>query len=178
MSNNVPRLLHPIGEARRLVRASKGKRAKKRDLKRKLVEDVTPAPPADVSEPTNQDKTIALAETISVGLNSVTRQLSAVSSEAEAALAVIFLSRPKDAIIYSHLPTLCAMASTRHASQPSIRLVLLGENADARLTEALALPRAGVIGIVDGSPWQELVSLVRDRMSRVPAPSISDLPRY
>ena len=120
----------------------------------------------------------ALAETIVVGLNSVTRQLSAASSEAGIALAVIFLSRPKDAIIYSHLPTLCAVASARHANQPSVRLILLGENADARLAEALALPRVGVVGIADDPQWQGLVSFVRARMPAVSVPGISDITQY
>jgi len=126
---------------------------------------------------TPEDKP-ALAETIVVGLNSVTRQLSATSSEANVALAVIFLSRPKDAIIYSHLPPLCAMAPARHACQPSVRLVLLGEKADARLAEALALPRVGVIGIGDDPPWQGLVSFVTARMPAVSVPGISDISRY
>jgi len=120
----------------------------------------------------------ALAETIVVGLNSVTRQLSATTSEANVALTVIFLSRPKDAIIYSHLPTLCAMKSARHHSHPSVRVVLLGEETDAQLAEALALPRVGVIGISDENPWQGLVSFVRDKLPAISIPDVNDTSQY
>ena len=69
------------------------------------------------------------------------------------------------------------MASARQTLQPDMRLILLGQDADTRLAEALALPRVGVVGISDEAPWQGLVSFVRERMPRVPKLDINDISR-
>jgi len=70
------------------------------------------------------------------------------------------------------------MASARRVSESGVRLVLLSQDADTRLAEALALPTVGVVGIVDTSPWEGLVSLVRESMPQVSMPDNKDIARY
>jgi ribonuclease P/MRP protein subunit POP3 len=87
-------------------------------------------------------------------------------------LAAIFISETAtNHLPYSHLPTLTALASARHSGLPKIRLVQLGTAAEAAISEALGLPRAGVVGVLADAPGAgPLLEYVREIVGAVDVP--------
>ncbi|KAE9367875.1 hypothetical protein N431DRAFT_348823 [Stipitochalara longipes BDJ] len=78
--------------------------------------------------------------------------------------SAIFVPRSSQpSILHAHLPQLVTTASLANPELPVTRLVQLPKGCDARLSEALCLPRVSFIGILDGAPHSKpLVDLVRD----------------
>ncbi|KAI9880217.1 MAG: hypothetical protein M1830_004803 [Pleopsidium flavum] len=135
---------------------------------------------------------------LTIGFNSTTRQLEALARKSvPRALAshlhtsqpalngqsqllqnfvAIFVPRSSQpSILYAHLPLLIATASLASSFSPPIRLVTLPKVADARLSAALALPRVGLIGLMEGAPHSAALSdYVREHVSKVEVPWLNE----
>jgi ribonuclease P/MRP protein subunit POP3 len=87
-------------------------------------------------------------------------------------LAAIFMTEATaNYLPYTHLPTLAALASARHPATPAIRIVQLKASAEAKICEALGLPRAGIVGVLEDAPGAgPLVEYVRDFVNAVEVP--------
>lgn len=177
-------LLEPIGRHRaaHTVKKSSGKKSKKR--KRTSENDPSPAVEQRPSEP-------EILRHLTVGLNTTSRHLEIeaalskpgalpiVDKETKAEeqtidkrLAVVFLPKPKDNLVYAHLPLLCYTSSCAHKDKAqSTRLVLLDPSCERTIATAMGLPRAGVIGVFDDAPGAApLLEYVRDNVVPVEVP--------
>ncbi|KAJ5054461.1 uncharacterized protein L3040_000735 [Drepanopeziza brunnea f. sp. 'multigermtubi'] len=75
---------------------------------------------------------------------------------------------PRASILSAHLPALAHTASLAHPSLPATRLVQLPVDSEARLCEALGLPRVSFIGLVEGAPHSKsVVDVVRGGVKEV-----------
>ncbi|KAF2171711.1 hypothetical protein M409DRAFT_17948 [Zasmidium cellare ATCC 36951] len=181
-------VLRPIGAYRtNIPKQSKKKRAKKRKRK------ATPAEEAKADEDGMTGVEIPglqpprIQEDVLVGFNAVTRHLetlSTFSSKAAAStkeaekprhVAAVFLLRPLDDLIYSHLPALCHTASLAHAERPATRLVLLDPSVEKAVAAALARsPNVSVLAILEASDEDEgsevLTEYVRKEVKAIDIP--------
>ncbi|CZT01224.1 uncharacterized protein RAG0_08960 [Rhynchosporium agropyri] len=91
--------------------------------------------------------------------------------------AAIFVPRSSQPpILHAHLPQLIATASLAHPSLAPTRLVQLPKGCDARLCDALGLPRVSFIGILEGAPHSKaLVELVRENVSEIDVPWLREM---
>jgi ribonuclease P/MRP protein subunit POP3 len=87
-------------------------------------------------------------------------------------LAVVFLPKPRDNLVYSHLPLLCFTSSATHEDKTQhTRLVLLDPSCERTIAAAMGLPRAGVIGVFDDAPGaSSLIEYVRENVDPVEVP--------
>lgn len=128
-----------------------------------------------------------------VGFNSVNRHLEALSAVScrylglhpteldgkditkPQHIAAVFLLRPIDNIIYSHLPILCSTASLAHQKAPATRLLLLDSAVEKRLTEALGQPSASIVALTEPEDASDVPGLravldyVRENVNAVEA---------
>lgn len=188
--------LSPIGNYRRqhlsfsngkLERSKKRKRPIKQTSSRTIIELVSPE----------------VLSFVMVGFNTVTRHLEVLAERCtsktapeskssgpvmdhraqvdpdsiqQKRLVAIFVPRaelPK--ILYSHLPILIKTASLGSPSLPPIRLVPLASGADARLTQALGIPRVGMVGLMDNAPSaSQLIQLTRTHVPTVEIPWLQE----
>jgi hypothetical protein len=90
--------------------------------------------------------------------------------------SAIFVPRSlQPPILHAHLPQLVVTASLAHPELPVTRLVQLPKGCDARLSEALGLPRVSFIGILDGAPHSKsLVDLVRGCVPEIEIPWLAE----
>jgi ribonuclease P/MRP protein subunit POP3 len=90
----------------------------------------------------------------------------------EGHFSVIFVCRSSQStVLYEHLPQLLYTASLAHPELPATRLVELPNSSEARLCEALGIPRVSFIGIFDGAPHSKsLVDLVRECVPKIEIP--------
>ena len=73
------------------------------------------------------------------------------------------------------MPLLTATASLATPTTSPIRLVTLPKGAEARLCAALALPRVGFLGLMDGAPHATpLVEYVREHVPSVEVPWLKE----
>ena len=126
---------------------------------------------------------------LSIGFNSTERLLEAaaqratpmaisnwVASAASQAdlkpLVAVFVDRSElSPLLYSHLPQLLSTASLNAPSDPAIRLVTLPNSSTARLSAALNIPRASVLGLEQDAPnTQPLVEFIREHVAPVEIP--------
>jgi ribonuclease P/MRP protein subunit POP3 len=127
---------------------------------------------------------------LTVGLNTTSRHLEteaalskpgalvSVDKEKEAEktsrkhLAVVFLPKPRDNLVYSHLPLLCYTSSaTQKDKVQRTRLVLLDPSCERTIATAMGTPRAGVIGVFDDAPGAlSLLEYVRDNVDPIEVP--------
>lgn len=160
---------------------SSGKKSKKR--KRTSEQNAASAVESRLVEP-------KILEYLTVGLNTTSRHLeteAALSkpgalttedkeSKAEQAtgnrLAVVFLPKPRDNLVYSHLPLLCYTSSANEKDKvQQTRLVLLDPSSERILAASMGLPRAGVIGVFDNAPGAgPLLEYVRQNVDPVEIP--------
>ncbi|KAK6000100.1 hypothetical protein QM012_004088 [Aureobasidium pullulans] len=176
-------LLEPVGRHRAVHTVkSSGKNAKKR--KRTSEERPSPAAEQRPSEP-------EILKYLTVGLNTTSRHLEneaallkpralpTTDKETKAGkqtigkhLAVVFLPKPKDNLIYAHLPLLCYTSSCEQKDKAQCtRLVLLDSSCERTIATAMGLPRAGVVGIFDDAPGAgPLLEYVRDNVDPVEVP--------
>jgi ribonuclease P/MRP protein subunit POP3 len=160
---------------------SSGKKSKKR--KRTSEQNAASAVESRPVEP-------KILEHLTVGLNTTSRHLeteAALSkpgalttedkeSKAEQApgsrLAVVFLPKPRDNLVYSHLPLLCYTSSANEKDKvQQTRLVLLDPSSERILAASMGLPRAGVIGVFDNAPGAgPLLEYVRQNVDPVEIP--------
>ncbi|KAG9952297.1 hypothetical protein KCU85_g2097, partial [Aureobasidium melanogenum] len=174
-------LLEPVGRHRAVHTVkSSGKNSKKR----KRTSEKTSSPAAE-ERPLEPE----ILRHLTVGLNSTSRHLEneAASSKPGALpttdketqqldeqvvakhLAVVFLPKPKDNLVYAHLPLLCYTASYAQKNKAQCtRLVLLDPSCERTIAAAMGLPRAGVIGVFDNAPGAApLLEYVRDNVDPV-----------
>jgi ribonuclease P/MRP protein subunit POP3 len=137
-----------------------------------------------------------ISGSIVVGLNNITRSLESLSKsskppnapyppdgereslvdDARHFSAVFVLRSSQPPILHSHLPQLIATASLAHPNLPATRLVQLSNGCDARLCEALGLPRVSFIGILEGAPHSKsLVDLVQKCVPEIQIPWIQEV---
>ena len=92
------------------------------------------------------------------------------------ALVAVFISRvDQPSILSSHLPLLVATASLALPSSPAIRLVDLPKGAGIKLSTALNIPRASIIGLLEGAPHSApLVGPIRKLVRPVEIPWLQD----
>ncbi|KAG9678743.1 hypothetical protein KCU99_g925, partial [Aureobasidium melanogenum] len=175
-------LLEPIGRHRAVHTVkSSGKNSKKR--KRTSEETLSPASEQRPLEP-------EILKYLTVGLNTTSRHLEseAASSKPGALptaikeakveqaitkrLAVVFLPKPMDNLVYAHLPLLCYTASCAQKNKAQCtRLVLLDASCERTIATAMGLPRAGVVGVFDDAPGAApLLEYVRDNVDPVEVP--------
>ncbi|KAH7348753.1 hypothetical protein BKA65DRAFT_266842 [Rhexocercosporidium sp. MPI-PUGE-AT-0058] len=91
--------------------------------------------------------------------------------------AAIFVPRSSQPpILHAHLPQLIATASRAHPSYPATRLVQLPRECDARLCDALGLPRVSFIGILEGAPHTKaLMEFVREHVLEIDVPWLKEV---
>lgn len=87
-------------------------------------------------------------------------------------LAVVFLLKPKDNLVYAHLPLLCYTTSCAQKDKAQYtRLVLLDPSCERTIATAMGLARVGVIGVFDSAPGAApLLEYVRDNVDPVKVP--------
>lgn len=127
---------------------------------------------------------------LTVGLNTTSRHLESeaalskpgalvcVDKEKEAEktsrerLAVVFLPKLRNNLVYSHLPLLCYTSSaTQKDKVQRTRLVLLDSSCERIIATAMGLPRAGVIGLFDDAPGAlSLLEYVRENVDPIEVP--------
>ena len=97
-------------------------------------------------------------------------------SSVNAHFSAIFVSRSSQpTILHAHLPQLVATASLACPDSPATRLVQLPKGCDARVCEALGLPRVSLIGLLESAPHSEsLLELIRNVVSEIDIPWLRD----
>lgn len=77
--------------------------------------------------------------------------------------------------MHTHIPLLVATASLASPSSAPIGLITLPKGAEARLSVALALPRVGFVGLMNGAPHAApLVEYVREHIPNVEVPWLKE----
>ncbi|RPA87595.1 hypothetical protein BJ508DRAFT_62530 [Ascobolus immersus RN42] len=176
-------LLDPIGQYRAVhLESSKGKRAKHADRKRKR-EDAEQSSDIDLIIPDKPE----IAPYVTVGLNATTNALEQLTrataplalnrntdrklnqtnekprnslqlqtGTSEAPLQAVFVCRAdgQPSQLHAHLPLMCVMAST---SEHTVFLIQLPKGAEGKLSERLAVPRVGFLGLKKGAPGAEVL---------------------
>lgn len=175
---------------------SSGKGSRKR--KRTSDEKTSPAekktsPAEHKTSPTVESKPAEpeILQHLTVGLNATSRHLkteaalskpgaltTAADKESKAEqtctkrLAAIFLPKPKDNLVYAHLPLLCYTSSaTQKDKAQQTRVVLLDPSSERTIATAMGLPRVGVIGVSEDAPGAgPLLEYVRENVDPVEIP--------
>jgi ribonuclease P/MRP protein subunit POP3 len=90
--------------------------------------------------------------------------------------SAIFVPAPSPpSIIHAHLPMLIFTASLAHPNLPPTRLVTLPKGSEARLCEALGLPRVSFIGILEDAPHSKgLIDQARESVPEIEIPWLSE----
>ncbi|KAF2456609.1 hypothetical protein BDY21DRAFT_347692 [Lineolata rhizophorae] len=174
-------LLAPIGQYRKnRVVPSKGKRARKRKKRIEAAQD----PAASASIPASRPH---IESPVEIGLNSVSRRLELLAAQrrpsdesnnhlSDRHIAVVFLPKSKNDMIYSHLPLLSRTASLGRPDNFVTRLVPLSPMAEDKLSAALNLPRVGVVGVLEDAPQAgPLIEFVRAHVAAVEVPWLKDV---
>lgn len=92
-------------------------------------------------------------------------------TETKPLVAVFIPSVGESPNLYSHLPILVKTASMAFPHLPDIRLVTLPFGAEARLSEALRLPRVGLISLACDAPGgSEISDLIRTNVPELIVP--------
>ena len=93
----------------------------------------------------------------------------------------VFLFRPMDDLIFSHLPTMCYTPSLARPDTPPTRLVLLDSNVGKRVLEAVRQPiTLSVLAVLDGGEenmpgLKALEDYVREHVEPVDVPWLRDV---
>ncbi len=166
-------LLSPLGEANSQHPRSKGKRSRKR--KRQNPDSKTINPSLETAKPDPENVQIPQESIrdhssdspkpdshILIGFNAVTHHLETLSATSRQHpglqcatlpsrphISAVFLLRPLDELIYTHLPTLCYIASLAHPELPGTRLVLLDESAESQIAKVVGLARVSVLAFLE-----------------------------
>ncbi|KAK5743178.1 RNase P and RNase MRP subunit, partial [Elasticomyces elasticus] len=175
-------LLTPIKEHNSHISKSRGKRNRKRKHSLTTEDTVTITPPSSKPQVTSH---------LQVGFNKVNRHLetlsatasqghggahptSAVDTEhARAHVGAVFLFRSLEDVIYSHLLTLCGIATLSHPESPVTRLVLLDSATEAQLAKILGHARVSMLAVMDPESsgdvpgLQTLLNYVREHVAAI-----------
>ncbi|KAK5726948.1 RNase P and RNase MRP subunit [Elasticomyces elasticus] len=151
-------LLTPIKDHNSHIPKSKGKRNRKRKHSSTTEDTVPITPPSSKPQ---------VASQLVIGFNNVNRHLDTLSAtashghggahptpaadtdHARAHVGAVFLFRSLDDVIYSHLPTLCGIATLSHPESPATRLVLLDSSTEAQLAKILGHARVSMLAVMD-----------------------------
>ncbi|KAI9796614.1 MAG: hypothetical protein M1833_006054 [Piccolia ochrophora] len=188
-------LFSPIGLYRTThVPRSKGKRHKRAVKKA----SETNNPPHDASPPPPP----VLSTHITLGINSTLTHLQNLSRHSLPAtyplhlqlppkptsspqtppthLSAIFVPFPDlDPVLRSHLCHVAFTASMTHPTLPSTLLVPLPKSANARLANALGVPRVGCVGLMETAPETgPLLEYVREHVVPVRVPWLDKTTKY
>ncbi|PVH81226.1 hypothetical protein DL98DRAFT_175372 [Cadophora sp. DSE1049] len=92
-------------------------------------------------------------------------------------IAAIFVpTSTQTTVLHTHLPQLIFTASLANPSLPPTRLIQLPKGCDARLCDALGLPRVSFIGILEGAPHSKpLLDLVRETVPEIDVPWLREV---
>lgn len=87
-------------------------------------------------------------------------------------MAAVFVPRSsKPSVLHAHLPLLTYTASVAHARSQPTRLVSLPKDSEARLCDALALPRVNFVGLLDDAPHATpLLAYIRQHVPAIDVP--------
>ena len=90
-------------------------------------------------------------------------------------IAAVFVPRSSQpSVLHSHLPLLVYTASLSHPSRPQTRLVTLPKGSEARLCTSLGIPRANIVGLIEGAAETDtFLELIRARVPVVEVPWLS-----
>ena len=134
-----------------------------------------------------------IASFLTIGFNSTERALEAASqsrtvgvfssngvassADCSTQLVAIFVDRvDQSPALYAHFPIMASTASLHLPSDAAIRLVDLPRGATERLSAALHIPRASMIGLHSGAPDSTpLLEFVRKHVSPIEAPWLKSL---
>ncbi|KAK1064762.1 RNase P and RNase MRP subunit [Friedmanniomyces endolithicus] len=200
-------LLSPLGEANSQHPRFKGKRSRKRKRQNpgsktiNLNPETTKSDPEDVKIPHESTRDHSSDSPkpdshILIGFNAVTQHLETLSATSRQHpglqcatlpprphISAVFLLRPLDELIYTHLPTLCYTASLAYPELHATRLVLLDESAESQIAKVVGLARVSVLAVVEPeseSPeavvprLESLMAYVREHVEGVGAGWLAD----
>lgn len=127
---------------------------------------------------------------VTVGFNSTSRHLESLAApikgtvkqteakeevDQQGHMSVVFLPKPRNDLIYGHLPLLAQTASLAEPQRTRVRIVPLDSKHEIRISESLGLPRAGVVGLMEGAPGAEaLLSYVRSKVEPIDVPWLKE----
>ena len=185
------RVLACIGSQKASISKSKRKRSRKRKRDEGACyskrDDSTASPKEEPSISTLCRKQIL------IGFNEVTRHLEGLSllsvqrngmSNEEMKdiknsdlrhVAAVFLLRPMDGVIYSHLPTLCHRATFAHPKLPPTTLIILDQSAEREVAASVGHHNGlSVLAILDAgennASIEALLAYVREHVKPVEVP--------
>ncbi|KAI1974030.1 RNase P and RNase MRP subunit [Ophidiomyces ophidiicola] len=163
-----------IAERRNAKAPSHGKRSTARRRRRLLIHNVRAISSVSLPDVTQH---------LTIGFNSTVRALeqlcmyplqdmgkrlqshdtmTSIQKKNATPLAAIFVCRSTlPAALDAPLPLLVKSASQKLPDGEKIRLVYLGENAEIRISKALGVPRAGVIGVATYASATVLIDYIR-----------------
>lgn len=126
---------------------------------------------------------------MTIGINATSRHLEGLSKlamdapepgndtshhdtkQSNVPIAAIFLPKGKTDMIYAHIPLLAQMASLGGPGAAPCLLVPLDSKFEKDLCSAVGLPRAGVVGLMEGAPGAEaLLEVLRSKVEPVDVP--------
>jgi len=179
--------LTPVGAHQKNASISSGKRCKKRKRNKSSSEE------AEVQEQPSPRPPIL--SKLLLGFNEVTRSLESLSNISGKRLglfalksdngegnqpppiAAVFLLRPSDDLVFSHVPTLCYTASLAYPDRQPTRLLVLNPAVEGRIAGALGRsPRVSLLalresaGVEDGAGTKALLDYVREHVRPVEVP--------
>lgn len=182
--------LRPIGDHRsQRLKTSTGKRRKRGSKRKRSVEET-------VSETYTKQPYPEEFGFVTIGHNMTIRHLEELAQKSGQKLihpqiapatassgpglhrpfvAVFVSSAEQPPIMHSHLPYLIKAASLSSPSLPSIGLITLPNEAEARLSSALGIRRVGLVGLLYDSPRAlDLVNVLRTQAPAVEIPWLQD----
>ena len=189
--------LTPIGAYRATAAQHKRKQSKKRKH-RSASASSTRQPNGAWQAEAHQAPLVRKA--VLIGFNEVTSQLEKLTSissrkhrslgkdvdvEADTDVVIphitaVFLLRPLDDLIYSHLPMLCSIATLVHPKSPATRLVLLDPVSEKQVADALG-QQTGVSllalldGDTDAAGLKTLVEYVHEQVKPLDVPWLKEI---
>jgi ribonuclease P/MRP protein subunit POP3 len=85
--------------------------------------------------------------------------------------AILVCRSSQSSVLHEHLPQLVFTASLANPMLPATRLVELPNGSEARVCEALGIPRVSSIGILEGAPHSKpLIDLLRECVPEIEIP--------
>lgn len=110
-----------------------------------------------------------------ISMSQKTGQSGAQISMQKPLLAVFVPCIKESSKLYSHLPVLVKKASMAFPHVPAIRLVTLPLDAETRLSEALKIPRVGLIGLECDAPGvSALAEVIRANVPELIVPWLQE----
>jgi len=187
--------LTPIGAYRATAAQHKRKQSKKR--KHRSASDSSTRQP-NGAWPAEAHQAPLVRKAVLIGFNEVTSHLEKLTSissrkhrslgkdvEADTDVVIphitaVFLLRPLDDLIYSHLPMLCSIATLVHPKSPATRLVLLDPVSEKQVADALGQQNGvSLLALLDGDKdaagLKTLVEYVHEQVKPLDVPWLKEI---